>query len=82
MRQSDPVQRAWARFCEKLRRAGLERGGAEGPLDFAARVVEKLPGRTAAVRAIVELYVDLRYGPRRDVHESTRLKRLVQEFRP
>ena len=82
MRRSDPVQRSWVRFCEKLRRAGLERGGAEGPLDFAARAVEKLPGRTAAVRAIAELYVNLRYGPRRDAHESTRLKRLVQEFRP
>lgn len=82
IRLSDPVQRSWLRFCGKLARAGLERGSAEGPLDYAARVVKELPGRAAAVRAIAQLYVNLRYGPRGDARQSARLKQLVQEFRP
>jgi len=82
IRRDDPAQRVWLRFCGKLRRAGLTRASSEGPLDFASRVVGRLPLRAAAVRTIVELYVDLRYGPPGNRHSVSRLKYLVREFRP
>ena len=82
IRRSDPVQKSWLRFCRKLARAGFERANSEGPFDYCARVVQRLPGRAAAVRAISQLYVELRYGARGGAGDSARLRRLVQEFRP
>jgi hypothetical protein len=76
------VQRAWLRFCGKLARAGLARSSVEGPLDYAGRIAGRIPARETAVRAIVSLYVDLRYGPRAEVDAVARLKQLVREFRP
>jgi transglutaminase-like putative cysteine protease len=82
IRREDAVQRAWRRFCDKLARAGLARALPEGPLDYGGRIAGRLPGREAAVRAIVSLYVDLRYGPSADPHSIARMKQLVREFRP
>ena len=82
IRRVDAVQRAWLRFCGKLARAGLARDGAEGPLDYAGRLARRLPGREPAVRAIVQLYVDLRYGSRDEPHSLARLKQLVRQFKP
>ena len=45
-------------------------------------MVMTLPASETAVRAIVSLYVDLRYGPRAELDSIARLKRLVREFRP
>ncbi|MGC2518035.1 MAG: transglutaminase domain-containing protein, partial [Burkholderiales bacterium] len=82
VRRDDPVQRAWLRFCSKLRRAGVDRAAAEGPFDYAARAMARLPERKAVVRAIADLYVELRYGARVDARAFVRLKKLVQEFKP
>ena len=81
IRRDDPVQRLWLRFCGKLARAGLVRALAEGPLDYASRAAARLPQREAAVRAVTSLYVELRYGPRRDPGALARLRELVREFR-
>lgn len=82
IRRVDAVQGAWLRFCSKLARAGLARDGAEGPLDYAGRLAGRIPRRDPAVRAITQLYVELRYGQRGDAHSLSRLKRLVRQFRP
>ena len=75
-REHDPVQRAWERFCRRLARAGMARGAAEGPLDFAHRVTTEMrqshPASAALaqilpnVKAIADTYAKLRYGPVRD----------------
>jgi len=82
IRREDEVHRTWLRFCAKLARAGLTRGGAEGPLDYADRVSSRLPVRDAEVRAIAGLYADLRYGPRTEAPSIARFRYLVREFRP
>jgi hypothetical protein len=82
MRREDAVQRAWLRFCSKLARAGFSRERTEGPLDYAGRVSQRLPGKESAVRAITALYVEQRYGPAADRESLARLRRLVREFAP
>ncbi len=82
MRREDAVQRAWLRFCGKLARAGLSRASTEGPLDYAGRVSQRLPGKETAVRAITALYIEQRYGPATDAESLGRLKHLVREFAP
>jgi protein-glutamine gamma-glutamyltransferase len=81
MRRESAVQRAWLRFCAKLRRAGLERGAAEGPVHYATRAAGRLPQRADAIRAIARLYVDLRYGPKADGAGLAQLRDLVRGFR-
>jgi len=79
--QTDPAQRAYRAFVRKLARAGMARGVAEGPADFARRVCENLPARASQVHAITDLYLRLRYGQAQS-SELARLGRLVRGFRP
>jgi transglutaminase-like putative cysteine protease len=80
-RLCDPVQRAYRSFTRKLARAGLPRGPAEGPLDFARRVSVAQPPLAAAVQAITALYLSLRYGGAPPQH-AEQLRVLVRRFHP
>jgi transglutaminase-like putative cysteine protease len=82
MRRESGVQRAWLRFCAKLARAGLERGVSEGPLHYARRAAGRLPQRADSIRAIAELYVELRYGPGAAREHVFLFRGLVRGFRP
>lgn len=78
---SDPVARAWERFCARLARRGLARGAHEGPLAFAERVADRRPALAVSARSIARLYAALRYGPVALPEEVRRLRRLVNNFR-
>jgi transglutaminase-like putative cysteine protease len=79
-RVRDPVKIAYLRFCDKLRRKGLTRGPAEGPVDYALRVGQLRPDLTPAVAAIVRLYVALRYGTETSATALIELQRRVRQF--
>ncbi len=81
-RAADPVAAAYRLLCRKLAKAGLERGRAEGPQDFARRVASARPEAAEAVVRITGDYVRLRYGrERRTAEEVRRLRRAVARFR-
>jgi protein-glutamine gamma-glutamyltransferase len=80
-RANDPVQHQYERYCRKLARAGVARGGAEGPLALAYRARIKRPDLSSAVDAITALYIELRYGPTRSRAAVRRLARAVRRFR-
>ncbi len=73
-RRMDPVQRAYARFCQMMARRGAPRGSSEGPRDFAARVSLQFPQLREPVHRIAALYVALRYGGEKN-------PRVIEEFR-
>jgi hypothetical protein len=79
-RVRDPVKIAYLRFCDKLRRRGLTRGPAEGPVDYARRVGWTRPELTPAVAAITRLYVALRYGAESSATALIELQRRVRQF--
>jgi hypothetical protein len=81
MRRESGVQRAWLRFCAKLGRAGVERSASEGPLHYASRAAGRLPQRADSIRAIADLYVELRYGPGAAAELLARLRSLVRGFK-
>jgi transglutaminase-like putative cysteine protease len=59
----DTAARLYSRFCLRVERAtGLRRAPGEGPLGFAARVTEALPGFGPQISAITRLYVRSRYA--------------------
>ena len=76
----DPISRAYGRFCRKLARAGVTRHGAEGPVDFAARVVSTRPLLREPVERITGMYVALRYAGKNI--PTGEFKRAVSAFRP
>jgi hypothetical protein len=59
----DTAARLYGRFCRRVERAtGLRRAPGEGPLVFAGRVTEALPGLGPQIAAITRLYVRSRYA--------------------
>ena len=79
-RVRDPVKIAYQRFCDKLRRKGLSRAPAEGPVDYARRVERQRPELAPAVDAITRLYVALRYGAESGTAALIELQRRVRQF--
>lgn len=61
-KNEDPVVAAYRRYCAKLDRFGYPRRPAEGPVDYARRLLEARPDLAAPVNRITRLYVALRYG--------------------
>ena len=80
-RQTDPVHRAWLRFCTRLQRIGLVYAADEAPETFARRAAAARPDLAAEIGRIAELYLDLRYG-RAPTSQLRNLHRAVQDFRP
>jgi len=78
---SDRAQVAWLRFCARLARAGLKRGSAEGPVDFARRVAARRPELAAQVSRVVDAYLAARYWPAPGPGSLARLEALVRAFR-
>jgi transglutaminase-like putative cysteine protease len=79
-RTRDPVAIAYRRFCDKLRRRGLTREAAEGPVDYASRIERLRPELTPAVEAITRLYIALRYGAESGAAALIELQRRVRQF--
>lgn len=79
-RVRDPVKIAYLRFCDKLRRRGLPRDPAEGPLDYARRLERQRPDLASAAAAITRLYVALRYGAETSADALRELQTKVKEF--
>jgi transglutaminase-like putative cysteine protease len=67
----DALDRAYARLCRKLARAGAPRNASEGPQTFARRVAECWSTDRSAER-LLAMYVRLRYACITPAPEQTR----------
>ena len=76
----DPALAAYRVFCAKTARAGVARRDAEGPLDYAARLVLARPEVAAAVQAITRLYVAVRYENKLQNNTLRELQQQVRQF--
>ena len=77
---SDPVVRAYQRFCGKLDRVGMRRRPSEGPRAFARRSRARFPDLADTVEAITRLYIAIRYEE--SSADIKRLERAVSAFKP
>ncbi len=73
----DALARAYARLCRKLARIAPPRAPHQGPLSLAAAIALHRPEVAPAVRALLERYAQLRYGPPQGAGHA----RAVAEFR-
>ena len=58
----DLAQRAWQRYCTRLRSRGISRAEWEGPFEFAARVAREQPALGTLTEEAARHYAALRYG--------------------
>ena len=79
-RDTDPARSLYDDFCRKMAGIGIRRSVSEGPLDFAGRAGGLRKDLREKVNLITGLYVDIRYGGKREALEA--LRRYVREFRP
>ena len=82
VRVRDPVRLAYNAFCEKLRKRGLGRQNAEGPLTYAERVSRERPDLEERVRRFIRLYVRVRYGGDMAPESLRELRSLARDFAP
>ena len=61
-RRATPAQRAWQRFCTRLKRLGVAREDWEGPLAFAARVAREQPALATLCFEAANLFAQLHYS--------------------
>jgi transglutaminase-like putative cysteine protease len=76
----DPAVNLFHIFCRKLQRVGLERRPAEGPSDFARRVINARGDLRSPVNHITNIYITVRYGSSNSSGLSL-LRKLVREFK-
>jgi transglutaminase-like putative cysteine protease len=83
-RPRDPVERAYAHFCEQLAAIGAPRARDETPSRYLHRIDRLLePAEASLARDIVAAYNRLRYDPATATPERVRdLRRLVEAFKP
>jgi hypothetical protein len=78
----DALDHAWARFGQRLARAGVARQANEGPLDLLTRARAALPASATVLTQLVQNYVALRYGAIDPAPERVRsFTRSVRNFR-
>jgi hypothetical protein len=80
IRNNDPVQTHYLKFCKKIAKAGIERFPHEGAQDFAERAMQIKPNLAPAIRDITGQYIALRYHSVQDANSLQAFKRAVRQF--
>ncbi len=82
-RPRDALAGAQLLLQRRLARAGVVRGGSEGPRDFYARSADRLPAAAPDLRALASEYLSLRYAFAEPPAERTRaFVRRIRRFHP
>jgi protein-glutamine gamma-glutamyltransferase len=80
--RTDPVEKYYARFCDKLARAGLPRKPHQGPVDYLRDVVKHRPELEHDMVPVMDLYVSLRYRDQISTLLISEFIRKVRRFDP
>jgi transglutaminase-like putative cysteine protease len=78
----DPVVRAYARVCRRLRAVGLARAPGEAAEAYADRIAHLRPDLAPAVTALCRQYTQLRYGRPPPEQEIRGFTAAARSFRP
>jgi transglutaminase-like putative cysteine protease len=81
-RQVDEAGLIWQRFQRRLLRRKLQLPSWMGPSTLARHAAAQLPQHAAAIHAIAESYVALRYADQQTPAQLAHFKALVARFKP
>lgn len=79
-RRTDPVLKTYLVLKRKLQRRQIDSPAHEGPVDFLTRAAHLRPELATQLNEVRDLYVELRYGPRPDRQQLSRLRYVVDRF--
>jgi hypothetical protein len=74
----DPLPALWQRFVTKLHRAGLHPEPWQGADTVCGLAIQRFPSAADQLVAISRLYVQLRYGQRRDPRQMQSLRNRIR----
>ena len=74
----DPLPALWQRFVVKLQRAGLHPEPWQGADTVCGLAIQRFPSAADQLVAISRLYVQLRYGQRRDPRQMQALRNRIR----
>lgn len=77
----DPLPALWQRFLAKLKRAGLETQPWQGADTVCGQAMLRFPAAADQLVAINRLYVQLRFGRRRDPQQMQALRQRIRVLR-
>ena len=80
--QLNPVNLAYAQFCQKLTRIGFVRKPGETAHNYARRIVNLRDDLHSNVESITQLYNYLRYARNPSPHLFVQFKKKIKYFRP
>lgn len=80
-RRRDPVLLTYRRFCDKLRKAGVDFGPGDGPQTLAQRAKIARPDLADTIEQIAAVFIRLRYASCAEADDLRRLKTLVRGLR-
>jgi len=80
--ERDPLERLYARLCQRLARIGLPRRPSEGPSDYGRRIAAARPDLAPEIGAFLALYIPARYGERSTPETPKRLSALLRGLKP
>ncbi|MCB1924582.1 MAG: DUF3488 domain-containing transglutaminase family protein [Gammaproteobacteria bacterium] len=78
---NDPLPRLWQRFVDKLRRGGMQVSHWQGADTICSQAMQRYPAACDQLLAINRLYVQLRYGRRRDPRQLQALRQRIRGLR-
>jgi len=78
----DKASRHYAKFCNKLAKAGITKSINEGPRDFANRASKTFVRHSGQIERISTLYIQLRYQASSDQQTLDSLAQAVKQFKP
>lgn len=80
-KRPDPFTLAYQSLCKKLARAGLEKSINEGPKDYQARIIKKIPRQKKEIEELFKLYIQKRYSRTNSTQTERQFIRAAKRFK-
>ena len=71
----------YERFCKKCADVGIQRHQYEGPLDFADRVIERLPQQADLIHQITRIYINSKYRSAEKIQHLSAMKAMIRRMK-
>ncbi|MBI3186622.1 MAG: DUF3488 domain-containing transglutaminase family protein [Gammaproteobacteria bacterium] len=79
-KETDPVQKLYLQFCDRLAKRGVARNISEGPVDFASRAAQLYPSQQHAIDLITKIYINSRYRSRTSTDQTEKMQSLIRNL--
>ena len=80
--KTDKIYQNYLKFIKKLNQAGMSVQISEGPEAIKLQAIKQFPQQSLLIQAIINDYIQIRYGSKNNKHLIDKFFRDVQHYRP